>query len=40
VPAQKIMVVFTEPMLLLPVRELPEGAKWAYELLDGTARWR
>ncbi len=27
---------FTEPMLLLPARTLPEGANWAYELkLDG-----
>jgi bifunctional non-homologous end joining protein LigD len=35
-PAQKIKAAFTEPMLLLPARELPEGPNWAYELkLDG-----
>ena len=35
-PAQKIKATFTEPMLLLPARTLPEGANWAYELkLDG-----
>ena len=33
-PAQKIN--FTEPMLLLPAREVPAGTNWAYELkLDG-----
>ena len=31
-PAQKIRAAFTEPMLLLPARTLPEGASWAYEL--------
>jgi hypothetical protein len=25
-PAQKVKAAFTEPMLLLPSRELPEGA--------------
>jgi ATP-dependent DNA ligase len=35
-PAQKFKAAFTEPMLLLPSRTLPEGANWAYELkLDG-----
>ena len=35
-PPQKIKAAFTGPMLLLPARELPEGANWAYELkLDG-----
>ena len=35
-PAQKTKATFTEPMLLLPARALPEGANWAYELkLDG-----
>jgi ATP-dependent DNA ligase len=34
VPAQKIKATFTEPMLLLPARTLPEGANWAYKL-DG-----
>jgi bifunctional non-homologous end joining protein LigD len=34
--APKTKATFTEPMLLLPVRDLPEGANWAYELkLDG-----
>jgi len=34
--ARTIKAAFTEPMLLLPARELPEGANWAYELkLDG-----
>ena len=28
----KVQAAFTEPMLLLPSRELPEGANWAYEL--------
>ena len=36
VPPQTIKAAFTEPMLLLPARSLPEGANWAYELkLDG-----
>jgi DNA ligase D-like protein (predicted ligase) len=36
VATQKIKATFTEPMLLLPTRTLPEGANWAYELkLDG-----
>jgi hypothetical protein len=36
VPAQRIKAAFTEPMLLLPARTLPEGVNWAYELkLDG-----
>jgi hypothetical protein len=36
VPAKKIKAAFTEPMLLVPARELPEGERWAYELkLDG-----
>jgi ATP-dependent DNA ligase len=36
VPPQKFRATFTEPMLLLPARTLPEGANWAYELkLDG-----
>jgi bifunctional non-homologous end joining protein LigD len=36
VPIHKTQANFTEPMLLLPARELPEGANWAYELkLDG-----
>jgi ATP-dependent DNA ligase len=36
VSAQTIKAMFTEPMLLLPARTLPEGANWAYELkLDG-----
>ena len=35
-PAHKIKAAFTEPMLLLPTRTLPEGPDWAYELkLDG-----
>ena len=35
-PPQTIKAAFTEPMLLLPARSLPEGANWAYELkLDG-----
>ena len=35
-PSQEIKAAFTEPMLLLPSRDLPEGANWAYELkLDG-----
>ena len=35
-PAQKVKAAFTEPMLLLPARTLPEGSNWAYELkLDG-----
>lgn len=35
-PAQEIKAAFTEPMLLLPARTLPEGVNWAYELkLDG-----
>jgi bifunctional non-homologous end joining protein LigD len=37
VPVQKIKAAFTESMLLLPTRELPEDVNWAYELkLDGT----
>ena len=36
VRAQKIKATFTEPMLLLPARTLPEGTNWAYEpKLDG-----
>jgi ATP-dependent DNA ligase len=36
VPTQKFRAAFTEPMLLLPARTLPEGPNWAYELkLDG-----
>jgi DNA ligase D-like protein (predicted ligase) len=36
VPSEKGKAAFTQPMLLLPTRELPEGANWAYELkLDG-----
>jgi hypothetical protein len=31
VPAQKIKAAFTEPMLLLPTRELVEGANWTFE---------
>jgi ATP-dependent DNA ligase len=32
VPAKTIKATFTEPMLLLSARTLPEGANWAYEL--------
>jgi hypothetical protein len=35
VPAHTIKAAFTEPMLLLPARELPEGANWAKMLLRG-----
>jgi ATP-dependent DNA ligase len=36
VPSEKVKADFIQPMLLLPTRELPEGANWAYELkLDG-----
>jgi bifunctional non-homologous end joining protein LigD len=36
VPAQKIKAAFIEPMLLLPTRELVEGASWTFEpKLDG-----
>ena len=35
-PAPQIKATFTDAMLLLPARTLPEGANWAYELkLDG-----
>jgi hypothetical protein len=34
VPAYTIKAAFTEPMLLLPARELPEGANWAKMLLS------
>jgi len=32
----KFRAAFVEPMLCAPVKELPEGAAWEYELkLDG-----
>ncbi|HTB15304.1 MAG TPA: hypothetical protein VK752_27220 [Bryobacteraceae bacterium] len=38
VPVTRDKVNFTEPMLLLPARTLPEGSEWTYELkFDGFA---
>jgi ATP-dependent DNA ligase len=31
---ERMDAAFTEPMMLLPARAMPEGANWAYEL-DG-----